>query len=192
MTPPNEMFLADQPDLTIQFVEWAPFLLSADVTWLPAAMAAGVRPLSQAVIVVVVDGDEAVINTAVQKRIAARYLLFERLLRAETAGDHTLQVDMLHKIKVMALPNLRIQTQLRLGSQIKMADAEPFMAKWVNGVLYLDSERQPIPWTAVARELAQAIASGRNVSGLALGIKEVLVAKSAADAATVLDELGYP
>jgi hypothetical protein len=192
MTPPNEMLLADQPELTKQFAEWAPFLLSADVTWLPAAMAAGVRPLSQVVIVVVVDGDEAVINTAGQKRIAARYLLFERLLRAETAGDHTLQVDVLQKLKVMALPNLRIQAQLRLGSQIKVAEAEPVMAKWVNGVLYLDSERQPIPWTAVARELAHAIAPGRNVGGLALGIKEVLVAKSAADAATVLDELGYP
>jgi hypothetical protein len=92
----------------------------------------------------------------------------------------------------MALPRLRIQAQLRLGTQIRMAEPESVSAKWLDGVLYLDSEKQPIPWTAVARELAKAVAPGRNVVGLALGIKEVLAADSTAGATAVLDELGYP
>ena len=92
----------------------------------------------------------------------------------------------------MALPDLRIQAQLHLGTQIKMAEAESVSAACINGVLYLDSEKQPIPWTAVARELAKAVVLERNVVGLALGIKEVLAAESVGAAAAVLDELGYP
>jgi hypothetical protein len=192
LTDPDEMLVADWPDLAKQFAEWAPFFLPADITWLPAAMAAGVQPLSQAVTVAVVDGDEAMADTAVQEHIAARYPLLERLLRAETAAGHIVQADVLQKLKVMALPSLRIQAQLRLGTQIKVAEGESVSAKWIHGVLYLDREKQPIPWTAVARELAEAVAPGRNVVGLALGIKEVLAPESIAEATAVLDELGYP
>ncbi len=191
LTVPDEMLIGDQPDLAEQFVERKPFFLPADVSWLSAAMAAGVRPLSQAVTIAVVGEVEAVADTAVQERITARYPLLERLLRAETAAGHTVQADMLQKLKVMALPNLRIQVQLHLGAQIKVAEAESVSAKWIHGVLYLESEKQPVPWTAVARELAKAVAPGRNVGGLALGIKEVLAAESIEEATAVLDELGY-
>lgn len=192
LTVPDEMLLADRPELAEQFAPWSPFFLPADVLWLSAAMAAGVRPLSQAVTVAVVDGNEAVADTAVQEHIWARYPLLERLLQAETAAGHTVQADVLQKLKVRSLPDLRIQAQLRLGTQIKVAEGESVSAAWINGVLYLDSEKQPIPWTAVARELAKAVALERNVVGLALGIKEVLAAESLGAAAAVLDELGYP
>ncbi|MAT95927.1 MAG: hypothetical protein CL608_02070 [Anaerolineaceae bacterium] len=192
LSPPEEILVADRPDLAEQFAEWKPFFLSEDVTWLPAAMAAGVRPLSQAVTVAVVDEDEVVADTAVQKHIVARYPLLERLLRAETAAGHTVQSAVLHKLKVMTLPNLRIQTQLQLDAQVKVTEAESVSAKWIHGVLYLDSEKQPVPWAVVARELAQALAPGRNVGSLALGLKEVLAAESIEDATAVLDELGYP
>jgi hypothetical protein len=192
LTVPDEMLLADRPDLAEQFAQWAPFFLPADVLWLPAALAAGVRPLSQAVTMAVVDGNEAVADTAVQEHIAARVPLLERLLRAETAAGHTVQADVLQKLPVRSLPDLRIQAQLHLGRQIKVAAAESTAAAWINGVLYLDSEKRPIPWTAVARELAKAVALERNVVGLALGIKEVLAAESIGAAAAVLDELGYP
>ncbi len=192
LTVPDEMLLADRPDLVEQFAQWAPFFLPADVLWLPAAIAVGVRPLSQVVTMVVVDGNEAVADTAIQELISARYPLLERLLRAEMAAGHTVQADVLQKLQVKALPDLRIQAQLRLGTQIKVAEEESVSATWINGVLYLDSAKQPIPWTAVARELAKAVALERNVVGLALGIKEVLAAESTGAAAAVLDELGYP
>ncbi|MFO7680872.1 MAG: hypothetical protein R6X34_12550 [Chloroflexota bacterium] len=192
LTVPDEMLLVNRPKQTEQFAQWSPFFLLADVLWLPAAIAAGVRPLSQAVTVAVVDGNEAVANTAVQEHISARYPLLERLLRAETAAGYTMQADVLQELQVMALPDLRIQAQLHLGTQIKMAEAESVSAACINGVLYLDSEKQPIPWTVVARELAKAVVLERNVVGLALGIKEVLAAESVGAAAAVLDELGYP
>ena len=192
LTAPNEVLVADWSELVAQFADWKPFFLPADVSWLPAAMAAGVRPLSQAMTVEVVDGHEAGADTAIQEHITARYPLLKRLLRAETADGHTVQADVLQTLKVMALPNLHIQAQLRLGAQIKVAEKESISAKWIHGVLYLDSEKQPIPWTAVARELAQAMALERNVGGLALGIKEVLAAESTGAATAVLDELGYP
>ena len=192
LTTPDEMLAADRPELAEQFAEWKPFFLSEDVTWLPAALVAGVRLLSQAVTVAVLGEAEAVADTAVQKHITARYPLLERLLRAETAAGHAVQADVLKRLKVMALPKLHTQAQLRLGAQTKVAAGESVSAKWIQGVLYLDSEKQPVSWTAVARELAQAVAPGRNVGGLALGIKEVLAAKSIEDATAVLDELGYP
>ncbi|MBK8902520.1 MAG: sensor histidine kinase [Anaerolineaceae bacterium] len=192
LTPPEEMLLADRPDLAEQFADWAPFFLPVDVPWRPAALAAGVRPLSQAVTLTVVHGDEAVVDTAVAKRIMERRPLLARLLHAETAAGHIVQAEVLPDVKVMSLPNLRIQAQLRRGDQVKTAEVQPVSAKWINGVLYLDSETLPVPWTAVARELAQAAAPGRNVVGLALGIKEVLAAETTEDATAVLDELGYP
>ena len=192
LTPPEEMLVADRPDLATQFAEWAPYFLPADVSWLPAAITAGVRPLSQVVTVTVIDAEKAVVDTAVQKHIASRHLLLERLLQAEMAAGHSLQADVLQKLQVMTLPHLGIQTQLRLGAQVKVADLESVSAKWIHGVLYLDNEPQPVPWTAVARELAKAVAPGRNAGGLALGLKEVLAAKSVEEATAVLDELGYP
>ena len=192
LTSPSEVLVVDRPDLAEQFTEWASFFLPADATWLPAAIATGVRPLSQAVTVVVVDGHKAVVDTIVEEHIAARYPLLERLLKAEMATGQTVRSDVLQDLKAMALPKLRTQTQLHLGTLIKVAEKEPVSAKWLNGALYLDSEKLPLSWTVVARELAQALGPGRNTSGLALGIKEVLAAKSAADAAEVLDELGFP
>lgn len=192
LTPPEEMLVADRPDLANQFAEWAAYFLLAGVSWLPAAIAAGVRPLSQAVTVVVIDADKAVVDTAVQNHIASRHPLLERLLRAEMAAGHTLQVGVLQKLQVMALPNLGIQAQLRLGAQVTVAEAESVSAKWIHGVLYLDNGQQPVPWAAVARELAKAVTLGRNAGGLALGLKEVLAAESIEEATAVLDELGYP
>ena len=192
LTSPDEMLLADRPDMAAQFAEWAPFLLPSDIGWLPAALAVGVRLLSQAVTLEVVDGGEAVANTAVQGHITTRYPLLERLLWAETATGYDLQTGVFQDVKVVTVAKLRVQALLRIGTQVKAAEAESVSAKWINGVLYLDSEKQPIPWTAVARELAQAIAPGRNTGGLALGIKEVLAAESTTAAAAVLDELGYP
>lgn len=187
LTTPTNMLLADRPDLAEPFTDWAPFFLPADLPWRTAAQAAGVRPLSQAVTMVVVAGEDTVTETAVQQHITARLPLLQRLLRAETAVNHTT----LTSVQVRSLPNLHIQAQLRLGTQVQTAPAESVLAKWVNGVLYLDSQKQPIPWTAVARELAQAVAPGQNVGSLALGIKEVLAAETPAAAAAVLDELGY-
>ncbi len=192
LTAPANMLLADRPDLAEQFADWAPFFLPADLPWRTAALAAGVRPLSQALTVVVVAVGDAVAETAVQERITTRLSLLQRLLRAETAVTHTVLASALANIQVRSRPNLRIQAQLHLGAHVQTAPAESVLAKWVNGVLYLDSQKQPIPWTAVARELAQAVAPGQNVAGLALGIKEVLAAATPAAAAAVLDELGYP
>jgi hypothetical protein len=192
LTAPANLLLADRPDLAEQFAEWAPFFLPADLVWRSAALAAGVRPLSQAVTVVVVAGGDAVAETAVQERITSRLPLLQRLLRAETAVDHTIQASVLAHLQVRSLPNLRIQARLHLGTESQATAAEPTVAKWLDGVLYLDSKKQPTPWTAVARELAQALIPGQTGVRLALGIKEVLAAATPATAAAVLDELGYP
>ncbi len=191
LTSPDVLLLADQPELAEQFAEWAAFLLPPDIPWAAAAMAVGVRPLSQVVTIEVVDGAEAVVNTAVQARIAARRPLLERLLRAEATAGHAVPVGVWQNVPVMSLPQLRVQARLRLGAQVVAAAPHEAVAKWVDGVLYLAEGQQPTPWTAVARELAQAVAPGRSAPGLALGIKEVLAAESAVAAAVVLDELGY-
>ncbi|HEX6385537.1 MAG TPA: hypothetical protein VF177_12780, partial [Anaerolineae bacterium] len=59
------------------------------------------------------------------------------------------------------------------------------------GLLYVSDDERRLPWAAVARELALAIKGGGAVGGLAIGIKEVLAAETFAEAAQVLDELGY-
>lgn len=93
----------------------------------------------------------------------------------------------------MKTPKLLAQVWLPIGETGLATVPQATAAKWMKetAVLYLAYEGDDVPWTAVARELAQVLKGERAAASLALGLKEVLTAASATAAARILDELGY-
>jgi hypothetical protein len=134
---------------------------------------------------------------ALQKRIANRRPLIERLRQAETRSNGAaLLMDFLDNLRVVKLPHLQIHYRLQLGAKSVATKPETMTAKLIpnTNTLYVASDlpgTEP-PWPAVARELALAIKQDRAVGALAIGIKEVLAAETFEAAAQILDELGYP
>ena len=126
-----------------------------------------------------------------QARIRRRRPLIERLLKAE-AGSY--QIAFLDNLRVVRAFHLQTQVRLLVGDAALMTEPETASVKLDGkaGILYLAAAASDLPWTAVARELALAIQQDRVIGGLAIGIKELLAADTEADAAQLLDELGYP
>jgi hypothetical protein len=187
---PAHLFQADQPDLAVQLVGIEAYLLPPDDDLKEITAVLGVRPLSQAVELQII----AAKNTAapeLQKRIAARRPLIERLLQAEgLAGQSAAFLD---KLRVVKTAQLHVRYRLVIGDKTLLTPPEAVSVKLDRkaNVLYVPELEEDFPWTAVARELALTLKPGQPVGGLAMGIREVLTAVTAAKAAQILDELGY-
>ncbi len=188
---PAQRFIADQAALAALFTDLDDYLLPADLGFESVMMVVGVRPLSQAVQHHIIFAGTAVPDADMQTRIHNRRPLIERLLKAE-AGPH--QIAFLNNLRVVNVSHLQTQLRLPVGDAMLTTAPEAVSVKLDvdGGILYVAAAQSRLVWTAVARELARAIKQGRAVGGLALGIKEVLAGDTAADAAQILDELGYP
>ncbi|MDX1687205.1 MAG: hypothetical protein R3248_04405 [Candidatus Promineifilaceae bacterium] len=188
---PDEVFLADAPDLAARFPELDAHLLSPERESAPAWALAGVRPLSEAVTTEIVTPGGTEAAPAVRERLAGRLSLLLRIARAEGATDAGRAF--LEALRVVAAEPLHVQVRLAVGDAVQRS--APEAAKAVldreEGVLYVEGDEHP-PWLAIAREVARALSGRQTPGGMALAIKEVLVAESAAAAGEMLDELGYP
>lgn len=199
LTVPDRLCLADQPELAARFHALPGTAAQACILALPEKLAEitaviGVRPLSQmAALTVATDGQPAP-DTALGQRIRQRLPLIVRLLRAETARHQPLpETGWLQKLQVLRGERVRVQYVLPIGAAALTTAPEAVTAKLVGetAVLVVAYEGDEVPWTAVARELAQTLRPHQPAGGLALGIKEVLSAPTFAAAAQTLAELGY-
>ena len=152
----------------------------------------GVRPLSQAIELQINIAKDTAAAVEIQKRIANRRPLIERLLQAEDLTGQTTRF--LDKLRVVKTTQIDVQYRLSIGDKTLLTPPETVAVKLDSrvNVLYVPVAPANFPWTAVARELALAIKPGPVSGGLALGIREVLTAVTFAAAAQILDELGYP
>jgi hypothetical protein len=180
----DQLFLADQPELAAQFAGLDEYLLP-EAEWAGLTAVLGVRPLSEAVQLLLVKGETAVPDTATQTHIAQRRPLLERLLRAEGL---TLTADFFENLRVVQLPQPQVHYQLVAGDKTLTTPSEPVTVKLIGNQLLLAEGAWS--WTAVARELAAALKNSSAVGGLALGVKEVLTAATFDEAQEVLDDLG--
>ena len=202
LTAPARLFLADRPELAARFRALPDPAAQAGVVELSAKMAGitaviGLRPLSQAATLVVDTGGPAAPDTALRDHIRQRRPLISRLLYAEAPAEApaeaTAEANWLDKLQVIRAAWVQVHYHLALGPAEALSTApEEVTAKWVGetAVLYVTYAGNAVPWTAVARELAQALKPGRAI-GLTLGLKEILAAPTFAAAAQILTELGY-
>ncbi|MEJ2747871.1 MAG: hypothetical protein P8183_08170 [Anaerolineae bacterium] len=191
LAQPDHRFISDQAELAALFTGLDDYLLPEDVGFASVMMVVGVRPLTQVVQHRIIYPGTAVADTEMESRIHNRRPLIERLLKSE-AGSH--QIAFLNNLHVAQVSRLQTQYRLPIGDVTLTTAPEVVSVKLdiEAGVLYITTDLPHFPWTAVARELAQAIKQDRAVGGLAIGIKESLSAVTTADASQLLDELGYP
>ena len=197
---PSNLILVDQASPLGEAPELPEYLLPTDVDYANAALAAGVRRLSQALQLHIVGEGESAPLSEVQERIRRRRPLIVRLLRTEGESDDVRQkTTFLETIRTVALPQLQVQHRLPVAGTVLVSEPEPVDAALAYSpgagdaaaTLYVSSDLETIPWTAIARELARAIKREETVGSLAIGIREVLAASTYEDAQQTLDELGY-
>ena len=191
MARPDEIFLADAPELAARFPNLDAWLVPPTEETAPVWALAGVRPLSEAVTVEVATPDGTKPAPALQERIALRIPLIRRIARAEGAS----QADgaFLDGLHVVTAGPPYVVYRLAVGSELRRS--APEAAKAVldleEGVLYVAGD-EPVPWLAISGEMARALGGTQTVGGMALAIREALVAESVSAAGKLLDELGYP
>jgi hypothetical protein len=184
LRPPDQLFLVDRPELAAQFAPLDDYLLP-ETDWAALTTLLGVRPLSQALQLVLVDGETAVPDKTTQAHIANRRPLIERLLRAEGLSP---PATFFNKLQVVQLPQPYVQYQVTAGTKTLTTPPEAVTVKLVGELLVL--AEAVWTWTAVARELALAFKGDSPIGGLALGLKELLTAVTFAEARQILDDLG--
>jgi hypothetical protein len=185
----SDLFVLDQVDLANAFLDLDDVLLldGAAVAMVTAVL--GIKPLSQAVTVQVVDVLNAVESDTIQQLLRERRPLIDRILQAEAAPDGGFNTSFLENVRVLKMPELQIQYWLTVKTQTFKSEPEFASVKFDRTTHVLYVEEKP-SWALIARELAFVIKQGRAFGSLALGIKEVLAANTFGSAARILDELG--
>ncbi len=191
---PDQLLLNDDPALGSKFAGLSHRLLSAAGPTAEAAAALGALPLSQAARLILDKPARSRVDTSVSQRIAERRGLIERVLASDSgSGKERRGTRFLGSLEVIRASQVQVHYQLTVGEEQFRSPAEqlPVLLLKEDARLYIPNDDQPTPWAAIAKELAAALKGDRAVGGLAIGIKEVLTAESAAAASAILDELGY-
>lgn len=196
LTAPRNLFFEDRAGLAAKFPQFLDHSVIARPLGAWRAMeAAGVRPLSQALIVHLLEPPDDVVDTFLTERVAQRRLLIARAVESVKTRDSG-------DVQLSALDELRFYraAQLRVAFSIKAFRREEQSAPESLQALLLPNERRllsvhsdgDVPWTAVARELAFAMRRDGEIGPLAGGIKEALANPTLTGARNAMDELGYP
>ncbi len=180
----DQLFWVDRPELAAQFAGLDKFLVP-EAAWTELTAVLGVRPLSAAVQLILVNAATAEPDIVTQTHIGNRRPLIERLLQAEGIKP---SITFFSNLQVIQQPQPQVQYQLQAGTKLLTTSPEPVTVKLLETLLVLAEESWS--WTAVARELARALKGDRASGSLALGLKEVLTAGTVAEARKILDELG--
>jgi hypothetical protein len=195
LTRPADMLLANGPDLAGRpelagrFPMLANFLINPADPAAALAAALGVLPISQAAELLVNTPAGAVEEPALHEHLTGRLPLIERLLKGAVPAA---KVQRLADLQLFTADPLTIQYRLTHRDKTVKSQPENVTAILAPGpfALYLNAAVQPLPWTAVAREILQFLQPEKPGAGLVIAVKELLAADSPAQASQTLDELG--
>ena len=192
---PSWVFFEDRPGLLDKFSN----LLSknsikrTERVW-PAMKAAGVRPIS-AVVKGLIDEDD--VNPRedekLKKRVIERTDLIKTILEGvaahRMADDAEIQLD---NIRFLGVEELSVTWKLHAFDRTESTQPEPSSAHLERSkeAIYFALQRGSYPWSAIARELTQALAPGDEISSISPGLKIILEADSHRNAVAQLNELG--
>lgn len=195
LNKPKYMFFEDRAGLKDKF----PGLLDHNVIRRPpdawrAMEIAGVRPLSKAVSLEILERTDPVEDTTLLQRIRHRQWLVARVIEPEKTRDKEVDLSVLARLTCVKVQDLVIRYSIEVFNRVRHSAPERVPALWVaeEESLYVVYRDTHLPWSAVARELAYALKPEGEVGNLPSGLKEVLGEDSAQEASRVLDELGYP
>ena len=158
-----------------------------------AFAAAGVRQLGSAVSVELLECVDAVEDPETTHLLRARRDEIGRVLGCQSSGSSASEaLARLQNIACESVKHLLIRYRLDLFNNKLQSDPEeaPALYQADRGTL-LFVRRALMPWSAIARELAIALLPEEDPGRYAAGLKEVLAARTIAEAAATLDELGF-
>ena len=195
LNPPEWMFFENRAGLAEKFDK---FLLSNVISRpIGAAVAmasAGVRPLSTAVDIQLLECEDPTQDVDIAERIRSRRNTFGRILDAQKPSEciHEL-LERLNDIRFEKSRSLIIRYQLHAFNRVleSKPEASPALYLAAENRLIFTHRNGQMAWPALSRELAIALLPEEDPGRIAAGIKEVLAAESGAQAAQTLDELGY-
>jgi len=190
---PATLFFEDRTGLAARFGDY----LSQQIiprnaaTW-RAMHAAGVRALSDAVTVALVEPTDDIEDQLLSGRVARRRPLIARVADvASTTGADG---------RLAALDQLSFRRAQRIVAQFTFtgfgrpvdSPREDLGLLLLDHTLYAVYDGTNAPWGAVAREIARTLDPSGEAPTLASAIKEALSAATSEEASRNLDELGYP
>jgi len=195
LNPPEWMFFENRAGLAVKFGEF----LANNVIPRPldagnALALAGVRMLGMAVEVELLECGDSIQDPGMGERIRARRNEIGRVLEAQGYGQGTAGVlDRLSDIQCNAAAFVEIRYRLKAFNRDLQSAAEqvPALYQRDQDTLLFTRRGGQVPWAAIARELAIALFPEEDPGRFAAGFKEALAPESAAEAAAVLDELGF-
>jgi len=193
---PDEMFHDDRPGLAERFKGFKGSYTVARMLGSWRAMeSAGVRPLSKAVDVSLVECELPEPAEDVAALLRDRRQLIYRVIEAIKGGsEQVYELELLDRIQVERVVNLIIQYTVHgTGSQEWTSEAEqvPAHLDSERKIIYIQRQTSALQWPALARALAVALDPHGDPVQLATGLKEVLSAPSVSDASQILTMLGY-
>ena len=159
-----------------------------------AFLAAGVRLLGSAVGTKLLRTEDPDDDPDTMDRLRHRHEAIARVLSGQMASDEVR--DALRRLDGLACKlatSLYLQYSLRVFDRDVESRPEAVLALYQpdQHSLWATHQNGQLPLAPLARELAIALCPEEDPGLFAAGLKEVLVAKTTAEAATVLDELGF-
>ena len=192
---PTRLFFDNRVGLAAKFGEY----LSKNVILRPleagsAFMAAGVQQLGSAVKLILLQNEDPVPDSELKARLHERRNEIARVLSCQMASsDVNNALDRLSMLECNSATSLVIQYRLDVFRPSAESKPEQVPALFLpdSHSLWATYPKEGLPWAPLARELAIALCPEEDPGPFAAGLKEVLVADTIEEAATVLDELGY-
>ncbi len=196
LAEPGNLFFEDRAGLAGKFEGFLDnsVIIKPKGAW-PAMAAVGVRLLSQAVKINLLEPPVVQPDTLLQERIVERSLPIARAIEAVKSGDSGhLRPDVLESLRYECADRLQIEYAIDAfrRSVTSVPETVPALLRPDEGLFLSVHCDGDVPWGAIARELASAIKLEGEPGALAAGIKEALSNETLEAAQRALDDLGYP
>ena len=183
LQPPSWMFFEDRPGLADKFKLLSTNSIGRHERVWPAMRAAGVRLVSD-----VVQGTiHEALNRQEDEKLKGQVMERVDLIRA--ISNDAVQLD---DIRFIRADQLKVTWHLEAFDRTEATQPEPSSAHLEKSarVIYFALQDDNLPWSAIARELTQAIAPEEEVSSISPGLRIILEAGSHGGALAELSELG--
>ncbi len=192
---PEWMFIEGRGGLAAKFGE----ILSKNVIQKPldigyAYASAGVKTLSTAVQIELLDCVDPVTDEALAHRIESRKNVLARVLDSQNAGQgNAAKLRELASIQFVRADSIIIRYSISAFQRLLLSNPETVSALYQPdgaSLLYCLREGE-LPWAPISRELAGALYPEEDPGRLAAGLRDALSPRSGVEAAALLDDLGF-
>ena len=192
---PKWLFFENRAGLAAKFGEFlANNVIPRPIRTWRAFLAAGVQQLGSAVEIELVRNENPVDDPDTGQRLHQRDKEIARVLSGQMPSrDVVRALDRLGNLECKSAILLVIQYRLDAFDRVVKSPPESVPALYQPNFhrLWTTHPDGQLPWAPLARELAIALCPEEDPGLFAAGLKEVLAAETAVEAATVLDELGF-